>query len=686
MAVVTAAEEAAHFRRLADAENLESTIVAEVCGEPRMVMVLDGHEIVNISRAFLNSNGAEKHTEVLVPDVKEKEAMHISSVKEGMLSLAQDLNICSLKGLSERFDSTIGSGTVLMPFGGKNQLTPSQTMAAKLPVLKGDTDTVSLMSWGFDPYESERSPFHASQEAVIASIAKIICAGGTRSKAWMSFQEYFGKPGTDPAKWGRPFAALLGALRAQRELEVAAIGGKDSMSGTFEDIDVPPTLISFAVSLSDLDHVVSDEWKKAGNSIYLLKPEYDENGLPDYGSVRKILDTVEEWNNAKMIRSAYTLERGGLAEGLLKCALGNGLGFSALKDMDAEELFGRCYGAVMLESDQELPAVKIGVTAEKPEFVINGETISLKELRDVYEAKLKSVYPYYSEEKETYEKADWQERGIIHASYTCEKPRVLIPVFPGTNCEYDTARAFEKAGAEAEIFVIRNLTSADIEDSAERFEAAIRKSQIIAIPGGFSGGDEPDGSGKFITAFFRNPRIRVAVRELLDEREGLMLGICNGFQALIKLGLVPYGKIIDTDENCPTLTYNTIGRHQSMLVQTRVSSVKSPWLRYCEPGEIHTVAISHGEGRFIASEEVMKQLLENGQVAFQYVDQDGNPTSDLRFNPNDSVMAVEGITSPDGRILGKMGHSERSGKGLYQNIPDPFTEEMLFKAAVDYFR
>ncbi len=685
MAVVTKKEDAAKFQALADAENLESTIVAEVTEDPRMIMTLDGVRIVDISREFLNSNGAPKYTDIHAVCAKKEETAYAGeTLKERMTSLAGDLNIASQKGLSERFDSTIGAGTVLMPFGGKTQLTPAQAMAAKIPVLNAETKTASLMSWGYDPYLSSASPYHGAMAAVISSAAKIIAAGGSLHHMWLSFQEYFGRVNNEPGRWGLPFAALLGALKAQMELSIAAIGGKDSMSGTFEHIDVPPTLISFAVSTADSDKVLSDEWKDAGHNVYLYKPVYDENGTPDFESVRNVFEKVEELIREGKALSVWTLERGGIAEGILKCALGNRIGF-ALKS--EEDLFAKCYGAFMIESAEELDGILLGTTLDEYVLRTEKEEISLDELQCIYEKKLQPVYPYTDvNPKKEIEEISYNTDTKLHASYTCEKPHVLIPVFPGTNCEYDTARAFERAGAEAEIFVIRNLTSKDIEESAEQFAAKIRKSQIIAVPGGFSGGDEPDGSGKFITAFFRNPKVKDAVTDLLDNREGLMCGICNGFQALIKLGLVPYGKIIDTDEHCPTLTFNTIGRHQSMLVRTRIASNKSPWLRYANTGDIHTVAISHGEGRFVAEEEVIRKLIENGQIATQYVDLEGNVTNDVRFNPNNSYYAVEGITSADGRVFGKMGHSERSGEDLYVNVPDKELQDMIFKGAVDYFR
>ena len=689
MAVVVRKEDVEHFQRLASEENLESTVVAEVTNDERMVMSLDGVDIVNISREFLNTNGAKRYTKVLVKNHSDKKKSESNlSFGERMQKMAEDLNIASQKGLVERFDSTIGAGTVLMPFGGKTQLTPAQAMVAKIPVLNAETNTASIMSWGFDPYEMSDNPFTGAQESVISSVAKLVAAGGSWHHAWMSFQEYFGHMYTDPKRWGQPFSALLGALKAQRELEIAAIGGKDSMSGTFENIDVPPTLIAFSVSTAKADKVISTEWKAAGHSVYVIRPVYDTYGNPDWQSVRNTFDQMETLIQEGKVYSAWSVMNGGIAEGILKCALGNQIGFAINENVDLRTLFDKCYGAFMVETDHEIKGAEfLGKTIEEYEIVYPEGRISLNNLQKKYEDKLQSVYPYTDiNPKKEIEKINYTAEKVAHASYTVKKPHVLIPVFPGTNCEWDTAHAFERAGAEAEIFVIKNLTSEDIEKSADAFAQKIHHSHIIAIPGGFSGGDEPEGSAKFITAFFRNPKVKAAVEDLLDNREGLMCGICNGFQALIKLGLVPYGKIIDTDAHCPTLTFNTIGRHQSMLVHTRVASNKSPWLKHCKPGEIHTVAISHGEGRFVAEDDVLKQLIENGQVASQYVDLQGNPTSDVRFNPNDSYMAIEGITSPDGRVFGKMGHSERSGENLYVNVPDKSFEDGIFRSAVEYFQ
>ena len=689
MAVVVRKEDAEKFQKLADAENLESTVVAEVTSEARMIMYLDGVDIVNISRDFLNTNGAKRYTNVEVEKHEDKKiVLESKPMIERMKDLASDLNVCSQKGLVERFDSTIGAGTVLMPFGGKTQLTPAQAMCAKIPVLDAETNTASLMAWGFDPYDMSDNPFTGAQESVISSISKIVAAGGSYHHAWMSFQEYFGHMYTDPKRWGQPFSALLGALKAQQELEIGAIGGKDSMSGTFEDIDVPPTLVAFSVSTCKADKVVSTEWKQPGHSVYVLKPNYDAYGNPDWESVRNTFDRVEELIKDGKVYSVWTLENGGCAEGILKCALGNRIGFAIDGSISNDDLFQKCYGAFMIETDESLEnAILLGKTIENYELATNEGALSFDELQKVYEDKLQPVYPYTDVNPEkTIEEINYHSKEVLHASYTLDKPHVLIPVFPGTNCEWDTAHAFQRAGAETEIYVIKNLTSAAIEKSANEFAEKIHQSHIIAIPGGFSGGDEPEGSAKFITAFFRNPKVKEAVTDLLDHREGLMCGICNGFQALIKLGLVPYGKIIDTDEHCPTLTFNTIGRHQSMLVRTRIASNKSPWLKHTKPSEIHTVAISHGEGRFVADDDVLKQLIENGQVATQYVDLDGRPTSDVRYNPNDSYLAIEGITSPDGRVFGKMGHSERSGDNMYVNIPDKNLEDEIFKSAVEYFK
>ncbi len=574
MAVVVAKEDVGAFRKIASEENLESTIVAEVTEEPRLRMDWNGAQIVDLSREFLNSNGASKYTDIVITEPK----LHTETSLEGSMeqkfeALLSDLNVCSQKGLVERFDSTIGASTVLMPFGGVRQLTPTQAMAAKFPVLGGETNAASLLAWGFNPYLSAQSPYHGAMLAVVESVAKLVAAGGSYHKCWLTFQEYFERTQNTPSRWGKPMAALLGALEAQLNLKIASIGGKDSMSGTFEDIDVPPTLVSFAVSMTDAANALSAEFKQSSSKVVLYKPSYHENMLPDFESIKDTFDTVEKLISEKQAKAVWAVSYGGVAEGVFKMGLGNRIGFTFTKDMTDEELFTPCYGAFLVEMDNdadEKGGVVIGRTTDAYSIEIAGETLCMDTLEKVWENKLEPVFPYHSKgTDEKVENLSYERKEILLAPAKIAKPRVLIPVFPGTNCEYDTARAFEAEGAQADIFVIRNLSASDVEQSVLEMERRIKEAQIIAIPGGFSGGDEPDGSGKFITAFFRNPRIKEGVHELLKNRDGLMLGICNGFQALIKLGLVPYGEIIDTDENCPTLTFNTIGRHQSMMVHPR---------------------------------------------------------------------------------------------------------------------
>ena len=689
MAVVVAKEDAQKFLDAADRENLMATVVAKVTEQPRLVMFWRGKRIVDLSREFLGSNGAAKYTKVIAKAPAQKAHCCKNkdlSVKEKFETIMADLNVCSQRGLSDRFDSTIGANTVVMPYGGKTQLTPSQAMVAKIPMLHGETNTCSIMSWGFNPYISDQDQFKGAQLAVVESIAKIIASGGSRSRCWLSFQEYFEKIGTDPEKWGKPFQSLLGGLKAQLELGCAAIGGKDSMSGSFEDIHVPPTLISFAVSTAKVNNVVTDEFKAAGDKVYLLAPEYDENGMPIYENIRKVFDHMESLIASGKVKAVYTLGMKGLGEALCKMSFGNRIGFAAQENL--HHLFKPVYGAFVFEASEELDtfAKLIGCTTEEYTLQINGETVDLQEIQQKWEATLEPVYPRITKApQETVPTYNYQCVERKTSSIKLAQPRVLIPVFPGTNCEYDTARAFERAGAKADIVVIRNKTSEQIKESVELIREKIANSQLIAIPGGFSGGDEPEGSAKFIASFFRNPQITEAVMELLKNRDGLMCGICNGFQALVKLGLVPYGEIISTDASCPTLTYNVIDRHQSGLVRTRIASNKSPWLMHTNVGDIHTIAISHGEGRFVASEQLVKQLAENGQIATQYVDLEGNPTEDYRFNPNGSIDAIEGITSPDGRIFGKMGHSERYTNGLYLNV-DGDKDQKMFAGAVSYFR
>lgn len=688
MAVVVAKEDVEKFLVEASKENLEATPVAVVKEEPRLKMNWNGNTIVNLTREFLNSNGASKYTDIVIPAPETVKNENKVDSAESWEKLLSDLNICSQKGLIETFDSTIGAGTVLMPFGGAYQLSPSQAMAAKIPVLRGETNTCSLMGWGYNPNISEKSPYHGAMCAVVESIAKVVAAGGSWHHCWLTFQEYFERTQNNPTRWGKPMAALLGAFKAQLELSCGSIGGKDSMSGTFEDIDVPPTLVSFAVSTAKADKVVSTEFKKTGSKVISIRPEYDENGLPVFDSIRACFDKIEKIIADGRAAAIWAVDFGGVAEGIAKMCFGNLIGFKFTKQLTADELFNPCCGGFIIElvGDEIDGEDVIGVTTSEKTIDCPNYTLQLEKLLQIWEGKLEPVFhcriKTTTEVPETY---SYNSEKKYTSSIKAARPRVLIPVFPGTNCEYDTARVFERAGAVAETFVIRNLSASAIEESVDIFADLIKNSQIIMLPGGFSGGDEPEGSGKFITAFFRNPKIMDAVHNLLQNRDGLMLGICNGFQALIKLGLVPFGNIQDMQDNSPTLTFNTIARHQSMLVNTRIASNKSPWLYGCEVGDVHTVAISHGEGRFVAPKELIDQLAANGQIATQYVDMTGNPSMDIHYNPNTSMMAIEGITSPDGRVLGKMGHSERIGTNLYKNVPGE-KDQKIFQSGVAYFK
>jgi phosphoribosylformylglycinamidine synthase len=784
MAVVVAPESIDLFIEYAKEENLEATLVARVTDTGRLTMHWRGKKIVDISRKFLNSNGAPKHAKVEVPErnidsadlgftyfedyataqsagykdfkdyttAQQQPCLTFNQLRPALEKMVADLNFCSQKGLVDRFDSTIGAGTVLMPFGGVHQATPAQAMVAKLPVLKGDTTTCSAMSWGFNPFIAESDPYAGSYLAVVESVAKLIAIGGNLENCWLSFQEYFEKLGDDPKRWGKPFAALLGALSAQRDLNVASIGGKDSMSGSFEDLDVPPTLISVAVSLCNAETVISPEFKEAGNPVLLIAPEYTEDGLPERESLLNCFNTVQQLIKEKKVLSTYAITSSSCTGALFEMSLGNRIGLRFAPDFDLAQLFKCAYGGFVVEwnsttgatgsasgsSVGTLPGIQIGTTIEEFRFEKDSETIELERLETLYRSTLEPIYPTAVQHKtdgisienslgntagnmpkddmkNTLENAvenlsmdavgktprdsignipEDDKRntpgntvgktpGIV-AGNSAGKPKALIPVFPGTNCEYDTAKAFERAGGIAEIAIIRNLTPEDVTNSIKEIAEKIRNSQIIILPGGFSGGDEPDGSGKFITSFFRNPVITEEVQRLLDQRDGLILGICNGFQALVKLGLVPFGHIRQATADSPTLTFNPLGRHHSGLIRTRIVSNKSPWLMDMEIGEIHTIPVSHGEGRFIANDELLKQLAANGQIAAQYVDLSGAPTMDVRFNLNSSSLAIEAVTSPDGRILGKMGHSERTGKWLYKNVPGN-KEQRLFENAVKYY-
>ena len=689
MAVVVSAQDAPAFIAQASGENLEATVVAQVTAEPRLRMRWNDAVIVNLSREFLNSNGAPKHTKL---EVEEGEtatlylAQPFTDLSTRWADALADLNVCSQKGLGDRFDSTIGASTVLLPYGGVRQATPIQAMAAKLPVMSGKTSSCSLMAWGCNPYITEKSPYHGAMLAVVESAARLIATGGSLKKTWLSLQEFFERTNDDPLRWGKPFAALLGAFEAQIQLGIGAIGGKDSMSGTFENYDVPPTLISFACGVANAQRVISPEFKTPGDKVVLLRPRYHKNGLPDFRSVKRVFAKVENLIASRKARAVWALGCGGAAEGIAKMAFGNNIGLRVAKGVDETRLFDQCYGGFIVETDSGIIGGKLlGTTIAAPQIEIGALTLRLSELEKAWKSPLEEIFPTQAKAAQPHARTfTFETRNPVRPKIHAASPRVLIPVFPGTNCEYDAQRQFTEAGAACDIFVIRNFTRGDIEESVREFEKRIKASQIIMIPGGFSGGDEPDGSGKFITAFFRNPRIREAVTELLGSRDGLMLGICNGFQALIKLGLVPYGEIRDMDTECPTLTFNSIGRHQSTMVRTRVASVKSPWMAYVNPGDVFTIPVSHGEGRFVAPAALIDELAKNGQIVTQYVDPAGRPSMDIAYNPNGSMDAVEGITSPDGRVFGKMAHSERIGKYVAKNI-DGSKDQRIFSAGVDYF-
>ncbi|MDM0452728.1 phosphoribosylformylglycinamidine synthase [Clostridium perfringens] len=712
MAVVISSENADRFIKLSEEENLEATIVAEVTDTDRLRMNWKDKTIVDIKRSFLDTNGAKQEISLKVksPSAYPYEIKNCD-VKEEWLKSLRNLNVCSQKGLIERFDSTIGGGTVLMPLGGKYQLTPAEGMAAKIPVLGGESKDASLMTYGFNPYLGVWSPFHMAFYSVIESVTKISAMGGDYKKVRLTFQEYFEKLLRDEEKWGKPFAALLGAYKAQMDLGLPAIGGKDSMSGSFGELNVPPTLVSFAVGLEKASRIISPEFKNIGSTLVLMKGEKLEDGTLEIEGFKNNLEKLYELIGEEKVVSAYSLKFGGVSEGITKMSLGNRIG-ATLNNISKEELFGFNYGSLILEAKE---GVNLEEEFKGTNYKVIGNTIeadvikceeydfevSLEELEKSYEEKLEYVFKSKTEDKEggvsdlisnDKDGASILDNGQMHIEEKLkskitrvEKPRVVIPVFPGTNCEYDCRRAFEKEGAEVHEVIIRNLNKEALIDSINMLKKEIDKSQIIMLPGGFSAGDEPDGSAKFIATIFRNPKIKDSVMKLLNERDGLILGICNGFQALIKLGLLPYGKIIDIEEDMATLTYNNINRHMSSIVRTKITSKKSPWFNEVSLGEIHSIPISHGEGRFVASEDLLKELVENDQIATQYVDLEGNVAMNMPYNPNGSSLAIEGITSRDGRILGKMGHSERIGDNLYKNIPGEF-DQKLFKSGVDYFR
>ncbi|MGE5474062.1 MAG: phosphoribosylformylglycinamidine synthase [Ignavibacteriales bacterium] len=705
MAVLLAKEDAEFFIKSALEENLEATLVAEVTSEKRVKMIWRNKTIVDISRDFLNTNGVKQSTKIIVkmPDKKEdlfdliphEHSGDLHSLETEWCINLERLNVCSQRGLVERFDSTIGANTVLLPFGGKYQLTPAEAMAAKIPVLDGETTTGTIMSYGYNPLICKWSQFHGAVYSVVEALAKIAASGGDIRKARMTFQEYFEKLGKEPEKWGKPFSALLGAYYAQVKLGIPSIGGKDSMSGTFKDINVPPTLVAFAVNVADVNNVISPEFKKAGNTVVLVPLGRDENEIPHFDELESNYTAVHNLIKQKKVISAHTIKTGGMAEAISKMCFGNMLGFQFSNQMTLKELFAPEYGSLIIEIDnntcteedlEKMHHTVIGKVQEARIIHVNGVNIDLERALKCWQEPLESIFPTTTHiVEETPEKYKFEGRNDVKPRDSAAKPRIFIPVFPGTNCEYDSGRAFEKAGGVVSTFVIKNLNSDDIKDSVDKMVKEINNSQIIMIPGGFSAGDEPDGSGKFIAAVFRNPRIKDAVMELIKNRDGLMLGICNGFQALIKLGLVPYGEIRDMEDDSPTLTFNAIGRHMSKMVMTKVVSNSSPWLSNLNVGDIHTIPISHGEGRFVASMADLKAMAKNGQIATQYVDFKGNPTYDINFNPNSSLEAIEGITSPDGRVFGKMAHSERIGSNVIKNVPGE-KDQKIFAAGVSYFK
>lgn len=700
MAVVVRKKDAEKFNELAHEENLESTVVAAVTDDRRLSMSWKGKTILNISRDFLDTNGVKQKVNAVIEEPYEvfqrEEVRKVDFIGNWIRNL-MDLNVASQKGLSERFDSTVGAGTVLMPFGGRTQLTPAEGMAAKIPVLKGKTNTCSLMTYGFDPYLSSMSPYHGAMYAVIHSVAKIVAMGGDYKNIRLTFQEYFEKLNKEPQKWGKPLSALLGAYKAQHELGIPAIGGKDSMSGTFEELSVPPTLISFAVTTENVNDVISPEFKKPGSKVLLVRIKRDSNNMPDFEDIKIKYSAIHDAMKSGVVLSAHTVGKGGLAAAISKMTLGNEIGFETVNKVwyTSSFWFGDYYGDIILEVkrkhkifDKSIKRIdEIGYTVSEKHLNIDKLEIPLKDIKDAWLKPYNDIYPVKADESGKIETFSTPEkiRRRRTSKIKMASPRVFIPVFPGSNCEYDTMRAFERAGAEAELFVFKNLSPLDVKESIEEMERCIRQSQIIAFPGGFSAGDEPEGSGKFIAAVFRNPLLSEAVMDLLKNRDGLMIGICNGFQALIKLGLVPFGEIVDMKEDYPTLTYNKISRHVSTFTRTKVVSTLSPWLSLCKEGAVHYLPVSHGEGRFVASDEWIRELKQKGQIATQYVDEEDDPTYDGFFNINGSVHAIEGITSPDGRVFGKMAHSERIDNDLYKNIPGK-KDQHIFESGVKYFK
>lgn len=705
MAVVLDAGNVDDFIKYADEENLEATVVALVTDNRRLVMKWRDKDIVNLSRDFLDTNGVKQHIDVEV-EAPTKEDCYFRrlpkkiealgpDIEKAWLENLKDLNVCSQKGLAERFDSTIGGNTVLMPFGGTQQITPTEGMVAKLPVLGAETTTATAMTYGYNPYLMEWSPFHGALYAVVESVAKMVALGGRADTIRMTFQEYFESLGRDAAKWGKPFSALLGALWAQHQFEIPAIGGKDSMSGTFMDMTVPPTLTAFAVDVMKADNAISPEFKYIGNKVYYVESPRNEFEMPDFAYLKKAYSKISQMIAGKKVFAASSVRMGGVAAAITKMCLGNNIGFKFKANMKKTDLFRADYGGIILEVADNVDVtetlkginyIELGETTAVTSIVCGSAVITLAEALKAYTNPLEKIFPTKIKlDKKPVNEFLYNSGNRIKKQITVAKPKIFIPVFPGTNCEYDSARAFERAGGDPHTLVIRNLTPSAVEESVEAIVKGIKESQIVMLPGGFSGGDEPDGSGKFIAAMFRNPRIKDAVHELLQKRDGLMLGICNGFQALIKLGLVPYGEIRDLTDNSPTLTHNQIGRHVSCMVRTKVVSNLSPWFNNVKVGDIFTIPVSHGEGRFVADKAVVGKLRINGQIATQYVGSTGAPSAEIPFNPNGSVNAIEGITSPDGRVLGKMGHSERIGGCVAKNVPGK-QDQQIFEAGVAYYK
>ena len=687
MAVVVSAGNVERVKNLALSEDVQASIIARVNDSGRMRMTWRGREIVNLSRDFINSSGAKRNITVKVNEPHKKIYDSDSkSFREKLFALLKDLNVCSKQGLAERFDSTVGAHSILMPFGGKFQKTPAQAMAAE--IFTG-SQICSLMSYGFDPFISESSPFDGAYLAVLDSLCKIIASGGNLTHCWLTLQEYFGKPGTNPEKWGLPFAALLGALKAQLDFNVAAIGGKDSMSGSFVDengknYDVPPTLISFAVCAADVNKIISPEFKRAGSNVYILTPDYDDSDLPVPDSLKKIFAQIQELNDSGKILSCYVTTFGGILAGVFKMCIGNNLGFEFEKNILLDDR--RCKFIIEL-ADENNNLSRLGRVIESPEIIYNGENVSLNEADKVYKSTLESIFPTEIKDSSAIPETAINSSlpKVFYSHEAIAAPKFLIPVFAGTNCEYETAQAVNNAGGRAKIFVVKTLTPELMQESAHDFAKELRDSQALIIPGGFSNGDEPDGSGKFIAIFLRSPEVRESLTNLLDVREGLICGICNGFQALVKTGLLPFGKFTNPENLSATLTFNKIGRHQSRIIRSRVIANHSPWLRKNKAGEVYSMPISHGEGRFICDEEIYKSLMKSGQVASQYVDMNNKPSMMTQFNPAGSSYAIECITSPDGRILGRMGHVERFGASLYKNVAGNY-DTKIFESACEYFR